>query len=119
MNKLLSRLLNDIIKIIFLFICIIFVLWIFVGLPLHIIGSEHIFFVTIRTFYLIIWNIIMELEKDNKILSFILGIIFIGLHWLIIYILGNLIKIFKPLIFMIKDLLNDLNEFIDQVFPKK
>ena len=59
-----SKLFNNITKFIIFLIFAFCVLWIFIGLPLHIIGSEHPFFVTIRLSYLLIWHLIKEVEKD-------------------------------------------------------
>ena len=111
-----NKLLNDIIKFIIFIICTLCVLWIFIGLPLHIIGSDHSFYKTIRLSYLLLWHLIKEIEKESALISALLFIIFIGIHWLILYALG---KLYEYLKLWGKMIASEINEFIDQVFPKQ
>ena len=112
MHKFFNSLTKLIIVIIFLFCGY----WVFIGLPAHIIFSQHTFFEILRFSYLLVWSLINDLEKDHKLIAFFLVIIFVGVHWLILYILGKLYEYLKPLVGMIY---KELIEFIDQIFPIK
>ena len=88
--------------------------WVFIGLPAHIIFSQHSFFETIRLFYGIVFSLINRLEEDQELIAFVLVLIFLGVHWLILYMLGNLYEYLKP---MAKTINKELDEFIDNIFP--